>query len=294
MKQHRNVDFRPLQGYNRDDTWNERATIDEHRTRMTTACALHFDLDIPSVVRWIGGPHVAAHGDHAAILREIKPLLEPQNYQDLVRVFTWGSPSQYNAYADTANFQAYRKYGNHKTIGDHMQKVRTTMAKEARNDFVLTLEPTLIDFIPNAHLTPIGVVNVDTKLRVVFDSTMRPEKWCSGINDWHTNKTEPTLIFPASFLRHLTWILNLRISYPCQELYNGDNDASSAFRWVKYHSNLVAMHSFIVDGTLMMATGQTFGDKGCPANWEAIAKARQALATHIWHDPNIVERAKSE
>jgi hypothetical protein len=55
----------------------------------------------------------------------------------------------------------------------------------------------------------------------------------------------------------LTWILNLRISYPRQELFNGDNDAISAFRWVKYHPNIVAMHSFPIDGTLMMTTGQT-------------------------------------
>ena len=294
LKEHRHVDFSPLQGYNRDPKWNERTTIDEERKRMTTACALHFDLDIPSVVRWIGGPHVGAHRDHNAILRELKPILEPQNHADLTRVFLQGSPSKCNAFADSANYQAYRKYGNHKTIDEHMEKVRKTMAKEARNDFVLTLDPALIDFVPNAHVTPLGVVNVDTKPRCVFDSTMRPEKWCSGINDWHTNLTEPTLIFPTSFLLHLTWILNLRISYPRQELFNGDDDASSAFRWVKYHPNLVALHSFLIDGTLMMATGQTFGDKGCPANWEAIAKARQALAQHLWNDNSIVERAQAE
>jgi hypothetical protein len=50
---------------------------------------------------------------------------------------------------------------------------------------------------------------------------------------------------------------------------------------------------FAGHGTLMMATGQTFGDKGCPENWEAIAKARQALAQHLWNDNSIVERAKA-
>jgi hypothetical protein len=140
-----------------------------------------------------------------------------------------------------------------------------------------------------------GVINVCVKPHCVFDSIMRPEKWYSGINDWHTNLTEPRLIFPMSFLLHLTWILNLCISYPRQqELFNGDDDASSAFCWVKYHPNLVALHSFLIDGTLMMATGQTFGDKGCPANWEAIAKARQALAKHPWSGNSIVERAKRQ
>lgn len=165
-----------------------------------------------------------------------------------------------------------------------MEKVRKTMAKEARNDFVLAMDKQLIVFILNVHVTPIGLVNPDVKLRCVFDSTMRPEAWWSGINDWYTNLTEPELFFPSSFMNHLTWILNLRISYPREELFNGEDDTSSAFRWVKYHPNLVAMHSFIVDNLLMMATAQTFGDKGCPPNWEAIEITRELLAKYLWHD----------
>lgn len=292
LKKYRNVDFRPLQGYNGDPNWQERTTIDEHRKAMTTACALHFDLDIPSVVRWIGGPHVAEHRNHTNLLRYLEPILEPQNHADLTRIFLDGSPSRCNASADLANYQAYREYGNHKTVEEHIEKVRKAVVKEARNDFVLTLDPATIDFIPNAHVTPIGVANADTKARMFFDSTMRPKIGCSGINDWHTNLTEPTLIFPQSFMRHLTWILNLRISYPHLELFNGDDDVSSAFRWVKYHPNLVAMHSFLVENNLLMATAQTFGDRACPPNWEALAIARQTLAKYLWHAENIVQRAQ--
>ena len=41
-----------------------------------------------------------------------------------------------------------------------------------------------------------------------------------------------------------------------------------------------------------MNTGLTFGDNTSPSNWEPFARARQQLAQHLWHKPDIMEQAK--
>jgi hypothetical protein len=48
------------------------------------------------------------------------------------------------------------------------------------------------------------------------------------------------------------------------------------------------MHSAISNGTLMMNTGLTFGDNTSPSNWAPIARARQQLAQHHWHDGDAI------
>jgi hypothetical protein len=89
----------------------------------------------------------------------------------------------------------------------------------------------------------------------------------------------------------LQWIYNLRISYPDQEIYPGDDDVSGAYRHMKYHPNLVAMHTFIPLDYMAVATGATFGDCTSPSNWDPIAQARQQMARHLWSESDIVHRA---
>jgi hypothetical protein len=52
------------------------------------------------------------------------------------------------------------------------------------------------------------------------------------------------------------------------------------------------MHSAISNDTLIMNTGLTFGDNTSPSNWEPIARARQQLAQHLWHQHDIIERGR--
>jgi hypothetical protein len=39
---------------------------------LVTACFLHFNVDTPSVVRYIGRQHIAAHRDVPAIMKELR------------------------------------------------------------------------------------------------------------------------------------------------------------------------------------------------------------------------------
>jgi hypothetical protein len=106
-KKHQNIDFLPLQGLQAN--WESTTSIREDWKAMTTARLLHFDGDVATVVRWIGGPHVNAHLNVARILATLQPIVDPDIYRDVERIFTFGAPALCNANASEANFQAYLK-----------------------------------------------------------------------------------------------------------------------------------------------------------------------------------------
>ena len=294
LKKYRDVDFRPLQGFQAD--WEETTTIRSDWKTMTSACLLHFDGDVATMVRWIGGPHVNAHLDATSILAKIQPIVDPDIYSDVSRILTFGAPALCVAEASEENFQAYLKYGNHKSVSENQSVFESTIIKQSKRGLTLIMDPQLIYFALDAHLSPQGLVDVihtRRKPRPLSDSSYRPFPGAFAINDWTDKKNEPKLHFAESFKRLCVWHWNLAISYPDLDRYTGDDDVQCAFPRIKYNPSLVAMHSAISNDTLIMCTGLTFGDNTSPSNWEPIARARQQLAQHLWHNhDSTMEKAK--
>jgi hypothetical protein len=293
LDEHKSIDFRPLQGFQSD--WDTATAIDGDRTRMATAALLHYEGDMASVVRWIGGPHVAAHRDVTASLAFLDGKIEPVTHDHLARIWRDGVPSSCNAEASEANFQEYLAYGNHSTMDEEPDMTYRSLLKESSRGYCLIFDVRMVHFTLNCHLTPNGLIDIAhpyKKPRPIFDSSFRPKPWCSGINDWTSKHTEPPLHFGPSYLNAITWLYNMRISYPHAEIYPADDDISGAFRHGKYHPNVVGMHSCIVLDRMVCATGSTFGDNSSPGNFEPIADARKQLAQYLWHQEDTVALAK--
>ena len=90
-KKYNPIDFRPLQGFQAD--WEATNEIRADWKEMTSACLLHYNGDVATMVRWIGGPHVNAHIDARKTLAKLEPILTPDVYHDLKRILTTGGPS---------------------------------------------------------------------------------------------------------------------------------------------------------------------------------------------------------
>jgi hypothetical protein len=200
--------------------------------------------------------------------------------------FTVGSPTLCNAHSSAENFRGYRQHGNHKSARDHPDELYKVFLKDCRRGHALAFDPQVLPFIYHAHLTPLGIVDIDNKWkksRLVFDSSFRPHFHSMGINDWTDTANEPALEFPGCLATLLAWIWNLRISYPDQRILLGDNDIQAAFRLIKYHPSLVSLHLYTVgDEFLGAATGTTFGDAPSPANFEPLAIARKEHARWLY------------
>jgi hypothetical protein len=292
-KKYAPIDFRPLQGFQAN--WEAINEIKGDWKDMTSACLMHYNGDVATVVRWIAGPHVNAQIDTTVTMAKLKPVLTTDVYDDLQRILTEGAPALCNAEATERNFQAYLRYGNHQSVKQNQKTFESTIIKQSKRGLTLIMDPNLIHFTLNAHLSPQGLVDVmheRRKPRPLSDSSFRPWPGASGINDWTSKVNEPKLHFADSFQKFCIWHWNLAISYPQHDRHTGDDDVQCAFPRIKYNPNLVAMHSAISNDTLIMNTGLTFGDNTSPSNWEPVARARQQLAQTLWNDPNILLRAR--
>ncbi|KAI2498468.1 hypothetical protein MHU86_16052 [Fragilaria crotonensis] len=218
-------------------------------------------------------------------------------HSDLSRILLLGAPSECKASATEENFQAFLNYGNHDSVTNNQEVYASTIVKQSKRGLTLIMDPRLVHFALNAHLSPQGLVDVihhRRKPRPLSDSSFRPWPGAMAINDWTNKKNEPKLYFASSFMNFCKWQWNLAITYPHHDRHTGDDDVQCAFPRLKYNPQLVAMHSSISNNTLSMNTGLTFGDNTSPSNWEPIARARQQLAQHYWlNQPEMVlEKAK--
>jgi len=155
------------------------------------------------------------------------------------------------------------------------------MIKDSRKGFTLLLDQRAILLMLHCHLTPQGVVDLNTphkSPRPIFDSSFRPEPWCWAINDWTSPDNEPPLTFSTAEMEFMVWLYNLRITYPTDEIYLADDDISGAFRLMKYHPNLVPMQC----GFCVVNTGGTFGDNTNPSNFDPLGLGRRQLAHYLW------------
>jgi hypothetical protein len=83
-------------------------------------------------------------------------------------------------------------------------------------------------------------------------------------------------------MNNLTFLYNMWISYPTDEIYAADDDVSGAFRHGKYHPNLVAMHSCTVLGRMVCSTGSTFGGSTSPGNFEVRGTCHLPMLGSKW------------
>ena len=187
---------------------------------------------------------------------------------------------------------AYWSYGNHATVDFEPEKTCKALVKDNKKGYTLIVDKRIVPLLLNCHLTPQGVVDLNTPYknpRPIFDSSFRPHPWCMAINDWTSKATEPPLTFATAEMEFMVWLYNLRITYPTQEVYLADDDISGAYRRMKYHPNLMGMHTSIQCGFGVINTGGTFGDNTSPSNFDPLAVARRALSQDLWLNATDLE-----
>jgi hypothetical protein len=134
------------------------------------------------------------------------------------------------------------KYGNHQSIDANLEKVMLTMNKEDRKDHVLTFPAFLAEFLPDLMLTAQGLVMILGKNdRLVFDASFLLSLMTRPFNDMINMNNKPEILFGKAWDIYLTWIYNLRITYPHIEIYLFDDDVTAAFRQPKYHPNIISI-----------------------------------------------------
>ena len=293
FRKYSTIDFSPLRNFN--PKWNEENDFVQDRIDMTTAALLHYDGDIASVVRYVGGVHTYADINVPTILANLKPILTPDIWNDLERVYTKGCPSQANIQDTENNYQAYRKFGNHKPAEENAPILKKALVKTSKRSLMLMADDQMADFCPNVKFSPLSVVDVDhryRKPRPITDCTARPEPWCDAVNDWTSSDNEPAITFGEAWLNFLVWNYNLAITYPLERKCTARDDIQNAFPRLKHYPNIVGMYSTKFFKIWCINIGQTFGENTSPASFDVLARARNQASQYRWYQPTVLEDAK--
>ncbi len=179
-----------------------------------------------------------AHLNVTTILTTLQPIVDPDIYSNVKRIITLGAPAFCNASASEANFQAYQKYGDNQSIAQNHSVFESTIVKQSKRGLILIMDPSMIHFALNAHLSPQGlfhVIHKRLKPRPLSDSSFRPYPGALAINDWTHKYNKPKLHFADSFYRFCVWQWNLAITYPDSDRHTGNDDVQCAFPRIKYN-----------------------------------------------------------
>jgi hypothetical protein len=236
----------------------------------------------PAVQRFLGGEHVAEHGDPNIILPQVQGLSSTQVYNDFKWLLCYGAPAKYKEHGSCEEFIAYWNYGNHKSLSKNPVTFCKAMNKEDKREYILTFPAYLKDFILDLWLTPNGLLQIPGKNdRVIFDSSFLLHAHSRAFNFCINKDCKPDIVFGHAWFRYLQRIYNLWISFPSLEILLFDDDVVAAFCQVKYHPNVISSKGYCDNRYVFIPTGLTFGDTPSPPSFEPFAGAHMALATNL-------------
>ena len=274
--------------------YQDQKAIDPNRVKLFLAALLHYELDIPTLIRYLGGNYTANYRNtNRTIQISEDTKCPPKVISDLKKIFTLGCPMKMIASSSRKNFLDFLRYGNHKSIYQNLDKTMSTMSKEDRNQHTIPLPCWLARFIKHLHVTPQGLlIKKDKNDRLIWDGSFIPHWAAICINMMLNHASEPEIIYGSTFMMYLLYLWNLRITYPSVDIMLMDDDVKGAFRHCKYHPDVASAFSFIINELLFISLGGTFGCIVTPSNFEPIARARTHLAYHLSHRRDLLLKYK--
>ena len=126
----------------------EQKEIKISRIQKMLAASFHYNLDIPTLIRFLGNNYTGEYRDVDSTMKILRDTnCNPRIINDLHRIFTVGCPNKMNAHSTHTNFRRFLKYGNHSSMDKDIGKTQKVMNKEDKNQFLIPLPNWLARFI---------------------------------------------------------------------------------------------------------------------------------------------------
>ena len=144
--------------------FNEQKIIATSRVKKFLVTALHYHLDLPTVIRSLGGNYTGEYGNTSSTLKALQAThCDELVISDFKYTLLAGCPNKMNASSSYTNFYEFKRYGNHTTIKKRLDQVMQTLNKENRNQYFLLFPNWSVPFFKNIHLTPPGLLSKPDK-----------------------------------------------------------------------------------------------------------------------------------
>ena len=283
----KDVDFSSL--LDEDLNYAAQTEINRHTVYLMTACLVHYNMDYGLVLRYLGGEFTAEWRNVSAVLKAVSPYVTSEDLVHIARILDArdASPFELSMYESDDNKEAFLRHGNGRSVRENMPDVVKTLVKEVRNHHLMTFMRWTVRASPNGHhvpqeyIAPKKPVNPDAppkKGRFVWNGTL---KWTASLitmNEASTTKNEAPITFGLVYIAFLTWIWNLRISFPKQDILLAYIDISSCFRYPRIFADLVGAFGFVVGPWYFAANAMVFGSITSASSWEPLRRAISAIA----------------
>ena len=258
------VDFSTLK--NPIVNFSEQKTIASSRVKQFLAAVLHYDLDLPTVIRSLGENYTCEYRDTSSTLKALRAThCDEVVISDIKGTLLTGCQNKMNASPIHSNFLEFTRYGNNTTVKKNLDQVLKSLNKEDRNQYLLPFPNWLVRFFKNLHLTHQGLLSKPGKNNIlIWDGSFQPEWNSTCVNMMLNRDDKPEVVYGDAFMRYITQIWNLRISYPNEELYLFDDGVKGALRHLKYYPDVAGGFAFSISNYLMIPIGQTFGSIDSP------------------------------
>lgn len=285
----RTMDFSPLKLPRLD--YNNQEKIDENRVDMATALMIEADL-IPGVaVRYLSGEYTAEHRDIESILSYVHGHVDPEDEKNMERFLTEGVPSSFDWVEPRENKMARLDMGNQPSIERNEELVRKTINKEDRYSHVLPMAKWIPRFSPQCRHNYQGLVTKNGKGRVVWDETTIPKDapHLTVINRIAPRDDIIKVSYGEVPKRFMMSILNMRASFPDEEIFIPAADITACFRSNKTHPDLTGALGFILQEYYHLATSMVFGHIESASVWEPFRRIIEEMTLVEFNGPKDLE-----
>eukprot|EP00984_Skeletonema_dohrnii_P011801 scaffold4734_cov123-Skeletonema_dohrnii-CCMP3373.AAC.2 len=272
------IDFSPLRLPRLN--YEDQTKIDPHHVDMATSLMIAADLNPGIAVRYISGEYTGQNRDPGRLRDYVHGHVDAINEEDAIRLLTEGAPYKFVWEESRKNKLTQMEIGNQSSVDANKEAVKKTINKEHRYSHLLTVHNWVLRFSPYCRHNMQGMNMKKGKARLVWDATTIPPgaPWLTVINR----------IAPREHIREVTYgkipiqfmedILNLRASYPNEEIYTLGPDIKACFRFLRVHPDLVGALGFSIQGLYHLATAMVFGHLESASSWEPFRRIIERMA----------------
>ena len=265
--------------------------IEPIRVELMTACAVHYNLDIGLVVRYLGGEYTASWRNVTDILNAAAPYVTEKVLSHLRSVLTIGCPAEFNWHEPVENKVRFISRGNLPAVNQHFEVAQKTVIKEVRHNHLIPFASWVCVASAHARHTPQNVlIKPNKKPRLIWDGSSRNLWYETTMNMMTPMDNELEVSFGDTFTKLCAWIWNLRVTYPNEDILLAFVDISSCFRFPRIAADLAGAFGFIVGTCFFAANAGVFGSVGSASWWEPYRLAIAAIAQACFLCLGLVEK----
>lgn len=271
--------------------------IDKARVTLLAHAFLRFNCDYGDLIRWLEGPYTNFHRDWDAVFDKLERVrhhtpakgFPTPDYPRALQACTQGLPLKANYFSSYDSCQVRESAPLSADLSTNAAAIDEQLRKEEKLTYHVVLPRFLWGFFPGLFLAIFHVAYRwgDPKPRLCVDPSTRISPSDTGnvnhnIPDPGVDEDRnPSIHYGTALDRYLTWIWNLRISYPGEDILQMTDDISAAFHRVLYHPDMGPAFATVWRDYLIIPVLAVFGAKDSPANYMLRGELRSHFANHM-------------